>query len=67
MTTENLEHLVYTVKEAGRLLRLSRGTTYEAIRRGQIGSIRVGRRLLIPRVAIENLLRQGTTGNDGGL
>lgn len=35
---------------------MSRGSFYEALRRGQIPSLRVGRRFLIPRSAVERFL-----------
>jgi excisionase family DNA binding protein len=40
---------VYTVPEAGRLLGLSRNGAYEAAKRGDIPTIRVGRRLVVPK------------------
>ena len=50
------ERLTYTVEEAGRLLGLSRNSTYEAARTGELPTIRLGRRLLVPRAALERLL-----------
>lgn len=50
------ESPVLTVEEAGKLLRLSRGTAYEAVRRGDIPTLKIGRRLLVPRVALERML-----------
>jgi len=35
---------------------LSRGTVYDGIRRGEIPSVRVGRRILIPHVAFQRWL-----------
>ena len=61
------DRLIYTVDETSRLLKLSRGATYEAIRRGQIFSIRIGRRILVPRVALEKLLQRGQGACDGDL
>ena len=58
------EKLVYNVNEARHLLGLSRGTVYEAIRCGQLPSIRVGRRILIPRAALERLLNQTSNMTD---
>ena len=55
------EALVYSVTEAGQLLGLSRGSAYEAVANGQIPSIRIGRRLLIPRKALENLLEKASS------
>ena len=43
------EPVVLTVMEASVLLRISRGSCYEAVRLGQIPSVRIGRRILIPR------------------
>ena len=42
--------------DTARLLGLGRGTVYEAARRGEIPTIRVGRRILVPRRALEKLL-----------
>ncbi len=41
-----------TVMEAGRILGISRGCAYEAARLGQIPTVRIGRRLLVPRAAL---------------
>jgi len=56
MISENSTSLVLTVEEARKLLRLSRGLMYEAVRSGQIPSIRVGRRILIPCAGLQRLL-----------
>ncbi len=58
MTTDGSERLVFTVEEARRQLGLSKGSMYEAVRSGQIPSIRVGRRILIPRAALQRLLEK---------
>lgn len=52
---------VLTVTEAARLLRLSRNSTYAAVKRGEIPSRRVGRRLLIPRDALQRFLDGAST------
>jgi len=57
------EPLVLTPLEAAKLLRIGRGTAYEQIRCGTIPSIRMGRRILIPRAALLRMLE--TTKNDG--
>ncbi len=70
MTTEsnsNQTHdsrVTYTVEEAGRLLGISRHSAFEAVRRGDIPVIRIGRRLLVPRVQFEALL-EGRVDDDG--
>src|SRR5881396_1800720 len=50
------ETLTFGVEEAGRLLGISRNSAYEAVRRNELPVIRVGRRLLIPRAALQRLL-----------
>lgn len=56
MLTDGSKQLVLTVAEASKLLRISRGAAYEAIKQGQIPAVRVGRRLLVPRASLERLL-----------
>lgn len=56
---EDVDGAVLTVEEARSRLRISRGLIYEAIRRGEVPSIRIGRRILVPRAALERLLEQG--------
>jgi excisionase family DNA binding protein len=57
-----IERLVYSAAEVRVLLGLSRASIYEAIRRGEIPSIRVGRRVMVPRAALEAMLAEcGTT------
>lgn len=50
------ERLTYTVDEAAQLLGISRNSAYEAARCGEIPTIRVGRRILVPRNRLEELL-----------
>jgi excisionase family DNA binding protein len=51
--------LTFTVDEAAFLLNISRGLAYELVARGELASIRLGRRIVIPRVVLEELT--GTT------
>ena len=53
------ERRVVTVNEAAAMLRISRGAAYEAAKRKEIPTIRIGRRLLVPLAALERML----TGN----
>ncbi len=48
--------LVLTVEQAVEILGISRPTAYEAIQTGEIPHIRIGRRILVPRVALERML-----------
>jgi excisionase family DNA binding protein len=54
--TRDTEPATYTVEEMRARLKISRSLAYEAIRSGDIPSIRVGKRILIPRVQLERLL-----------
>ena len=55
--------LTLTVEEAAALLGISRAFAYEAVRRGEIPSIRIGRRVLIPRVALDRLVNSPEVGS----
>jgi excisionase family DNA binding protein len=48
--------LTLTVEEVAATLGISRAFAYEAVRRGEIPSIRIGRRVLVPRAALERLI-----------
>jgi excisionase family DNA binding protein len=50
------QRLTVTVEEAAVVLGISRATAYDAVSRGEIPCIRIGRRILIPKVALERLL-----------
>lgn len=45
-----------TVERAGQLLGISRGLAYDLVRRGEIPSIRLGRRVVVPVTAIDDIL-----------
>lgn len=51
---------VLTIEEAGRMLGVSRWLAYEQARSGLLGGvpvIKIGRRLVVPRKALEAVLR----------
>ena len=48
--------LVYTVTEAGELLGLGRSTAYDLAARGELPTVRLGRRLMVTRPALTALL-----------
>jgi excisionase family DNA binding protein len=48
--------LVYEVPEAGEMLGLGRNASYEAARRGDIPTIRIGKLLKVPKAAFHRLL-----------
>jgi excisionase family DNA binding protein len=47
---------VMTVEQAARLLGIGRNAAYEAARRDELPAIRIGRRLLVPRAALQQRL-----------
>ena len=51
-----MDRLTYTVVEAAELLGISRTSAYECVRRGEIPSITLGRRVVVSRVALQRLL-----------
>ena len=53
---ESGERLVWTVPEAGRMLGISRAHAYELVARGELPLLRLGRRVVVPKQAIEVLL-----------
>ena len=57
MKQEPTQKLVFTVEEARKLLGLSRALMYQAVTSGVIPSIRIGRRILIPKALLEQMLK----------
>jgi len=55
MTTA-IEALTVTVDVAGKMLGISRPTAFKRVADGSIPSIRMGRRILVPKIAIERML-----------
>ena len=47
---------VVSVIEASKILGIGKNLCYEAIRRGEIPALRIGKRLLVPKAALERLL-----------
>ncbi|MCK4387799.1 MAG: helix-turn-helix domain-containing protein [Dehalococcoidia bacterium] len=62
--TDIEKRLCITVPEAAAMLGLSRNFTYELVKQGQLPVIRFGKRLLIPRVALEKKLEEGIMVNN---
>jgi excisionase family DNA binding protein len=57
-------HLVLNVDEVSRLLRLSRMATYEGVWSGEIPSVKIGRRILVPVAGLKALLGLGETDDE---
>jgi excisionase family DNA binding protein len=61
ITRPDEARLVWTVEEAGRLLGISRAHAYELVARGELPHLRLGRRVVIPKHAITELLARATS------
>ena len=53
------ERRTVSVEDAAVMLGVGRTTAYAAVRRGELASIRIGRRVVVPVAAIERLLSAG--------
>lgn len=64
MTTffdNELTRATLTVDEAAKRLGIGRNQAYEAVKRAEIPCIKIGRRLLVPRAALEKMLGSGVS------
>jgi excisionase family DNA binding protein len=53
---EQITKETLTVEEAGRVLGIGRNSAYEAVQRGEIPTIKIGKRLLVPVRRLQRLL-----------
>jgi excisionase family DNA binding protein len=60
-----MESLTYTVDEVAALLGIARGKAYQHVRAGDIPSIRMGKRVLIPRDRFHAWLNRETATSAG--
>ena len=51
-----MDRWTVTVEEAAEMLGISRSSAYECVHRGELRALRLGRRLVVPRSALEELL-----------
>jgi len=51
-----------SVPEAGAILGLGRNASYEAVQRGDIPAIRLGKKLRVPKAVLERMLSGAETG-----
>ena len=56
MTVQDSDRRTLSVEEAGRRLGLSRNSAYLAIQRGELPVIKIGKRLLVPKAALDRML-----------
>lgn len=57
------ERLTLTVEETARLLGIGRQLAYDRVKAGEIPVLKIGRRLLVPRIALEKMLQEPKTMN----
>lgn len=49
---------VKTVTQAGQILGIGRSAAYAAAKRGEIPTVKIGRRIVVPIAALERLLQE---------
>jgi len=54
-----MEKKTVSVVEAGRILGIGKSLAYNAVARGEIPSIKIGGRIVVPLVALDKLLANG--------
>jgi len=64
---EQMERRTLSVSEAARILGISRAHAYDCVRSGELPSITLGRRVVVPRQAIEELLARGSSDESAAL
>ena len=65
LTSETVDREVLTVPEAGRVLGLKVHTAYRAARNGEIPTIRIGRRIRVPKAQLQRMLAGEQVGGAG--
>ena len=51
-----MEKQTFSVPETARILGIGRHSAYQAVRCGAIPSLKIGKRILVPRQAVERML-----------
>lgn len=57
LVPEPTERPTVTVDEAAQILGISRSSAFSAVRRGDIPSLQIGRRLVVPTAALRRMLQ----------
>ena len=66
LTEIYMDKKTLSIPEAGKALGIGRSAAYEAARTGQLPTIRIGKRILVPVVALERMLRECADRSDPG-
>ena len=61
---KSIEKLTISILDCAKLLGIGRSAAYEAVRRGETPSLKIGRRRLVPRVALEKLLAEAGAADE---
>ena len=59
-SSTEVERLTLSVEEAAVLLGISRALAYNLVRRGELPRLQLGRRVVVPRRALENFVAAAT-------
>ncbi len=59
MKKGNENRRTYTLAEAGELLGLSKNAVYNAAHRGELPTIKLGGRFLVPKIVLDRMLESG--------
>jgi excisionase family DNA binding protein len=59
MNDDDIQPLTVTVEQAAKLLGIGRSTAYELVHTGDIPSLRLGRRIVVPAAELANRLGIG--------
>ena len=54
------DKMIFSVTEAAKVFGISRNLAYGAVIRGEIPSIKIGRRILVPKIALDRMLNVGS-------
>jgi len=59
--TGRVDKQTLTVEEAAKVLGIGRNNAYDAIKRGELYAIKIGKRLVVPRRVLERMLNGPAT------
>ncbi len=54
--TDNPYAETYSVPKAAQKLNISKNACYDAVKRGELPSLKIGKRVLVPKAALDRLL-----------
>lgn len=60
-----IESAVLSVSQCAKYLNISRTSAYQACLTGELPTVKIGKRILIPRVALERMMTEAGNGKNG--